>query len=693
MFSVDNPTRRFLLAAWVLLLLPLLYLTAACSGGGAASLPRAAVTIHPPPTATPAPTVWPATATPPPVAPAPPEDVAFTQIAAGKWHACGLREDATAFCWGSGNSYGEQNPPLVKFRQLAAGLHFTCGVRDGGSLVCWGDNQYGQSSHPSGEFAAVAAGRRHACALDATGMATCWGEGYAVGGEIEAGGAAFTEIGGGFGYSCGLTVGKDLLCWRNKGEPVITPGPFRVLAVGLHHQCALGEDGGAFCLGNNDSRQATPPPTAFTAIAAGWSHSCGITERGWLECWGSTAAGAAGQRLAAPGGEFTAISIGWRHSCGLRPSGYAECWYQEDVRERAVSLNLTTAFGGRGFDQPVDLFPWPGGGLAVVERSGTIGVYSDAPAGPPPRVALDLTANTDCCPGERGMLSAAVDPRFEEFPYLYVYYHARTGDDGDATVVGRLSRFPVVDGYARAGSELVMLEFYDPARHHHGGAVRFGPDGMLYLGIGDNRRSENAPDLSNLRGKIIRIDPRGGTAEQPYRAPSNNPFVNTPWARPEIWAYGLRNPWRMDFDRQGRLFVTDLGAALLEEVSIAVAGANMGWPVYEGNQCKRVPADLCADSAPGAVAPIHTYGRESGCAIIGGVTVPWLGDGFVFGDLCTGQVWLLAEDGAGGWAAQDLAQAPQRILSFSKGYDDTVYALVANSPILRLERSGAADPP
>ena len=676
---------RFPPAALALLLLPLLYLIMACSGAPAA-LPRAAVTINPPPTPTPAPAH---TATPaPPILSEPPADVPFTHITAGKWHGCGLRRDATALCWGRRNDYGEQNPPpRVKFRQLSAGLQFTCGVREDGGLLCWGANDVGQANPARGEFMAVAAGRHHACALDAAGIAVCWGIGYSGGWKIEAGGVVFTAIDSGNGYSCGLTVGQDLLCWRPNQDPEITPGPFRSLAAGVQHRCALREDGSALCQGHNSRRQTEPPATAFTTIAAGRHHSCGITGAGWLECWGAALAGAPGQRLESPEGEFIALSIGWRHSCGLRPGGYAVCWEQPEVSRSAVSPHLTEAFGGRVFEQPVDLFPWPGGGLAVVERHGVIRVHWDSPDGPPPRPVLDLRAITHCCLGEKGMLSAAADPRFAEFPWLYVYYHAQIGD---ANPVGRLSRFTVVDGHAEAGSELALLEFPEPKSTHHGGAVRFGPDGMLYLSIGDNQREDDAPDLGNLRGKIIRIDPRGATAERPYRAPTDNPFVNTPGARPEIWAYGLRNPWRMAFDRQGRLFVTDVGSYLQEEVSIAAAGVNLGWPALEGNHCRADAAESCADFAAGSVAPIHTYDHSGGCAIIGGVVVPWLGDGFVFGDHCLALLWLLSGDGAGGWEARELAQLPPPIMSIGMGLNETVYFLVANGPIMRLERSVAA---
>ena len=672
------------------LLLPILLLIMACSGNAPASRPPAPATIHPPPTATPAPPATPAAPAAAPTLSEPPAEVPFTQITAGKWHACGLERDATAYCWGRRNDDGELYPPQAKFRQLSAGLGFTCGLREDGGLLCWGMNDQNQANPPRGEFTAVAAGRKHACALDAAGIAVCWGSSYGGGWKIEAGGAAFTAIGGGFDYSCGLTAGQDLLCWNNNEAPEITPGPFRELAAGLHHRCARREDGPVLCQGYNDRQQAEPPPTAFTALAAGWHHSCGITKSGRLECWGAGLPGAPGQRLAAPNGAFTALSIGWRHSCGLRPEGYAVCWRQPDGDPLSeVSPPLAMAFGGRVFGQPVDLFPWPGGGLAVVERQGVIRVHWDSPDAPPPRPVLDLTASTHCCSAEWGMLSAAADPRFAEFPYIYVYYHAKIGD---ANPVGRLSRFPVVDGYAQAGSELALLDLYNPMQFHHGGAVRFGPDGMLYLGIGDNWRGENAQDLTNLRGKLIRIDPRVPTAEQPYRVPADNPFVNRPEARPEIWAYGLRNPWRMAFDRQGRLFVADVGAYYQEEVSIAAAGDNLGWPMLEGSHCHRDSDESCADFAAAAVAPIHTYPRSEGCAIIGGATVPWLGDGFVFGDHCRSMIWLLAEDGEGAWETHELAQHwSHKIMSIAMGHNETVYVLTGYGPVLRLERSVAAE--
>ena len=234
------------------------------------------------------------------------------------------------------------------------------------------------------------------------------------------------------------------------------------------------------------------------------------------------------------------------------------------------------------------LFPWINGGLAVVEQEGLIAAYSDEPNVAPHKTILDLTDKTVCCNAESGMFSAALDPQFEKFPFLYVYYRVASRHaygENMPGLVSRLARFRVEDGRAVKDSELTILEAVHPRDHHYGGAIRFGSDGLLYLGIGYNTaQHEKAQLLDTLLGKIIRIDVRGATPEQPYRIPPDNPFVNDPEARPEIWAYGLRNPWRMDFAPDGRLFIADVGSGLQEEVSIAAAGDNLGWPLC-GRQC------------------------------------------------------------------------------------------------------------
>ena len=285
------------------------------------------------------------------------------------------------------------------------------------------------------------------------------------------------------------------------------------------------------------------------------------------------------------------------------------------------------------------------------------------------------------------MFSAALDPQFEKFPFLYVYYNLlneRAYGENTPGLVSRLARFRVERGRAIRDSELTILDVIKPRKWHYGGAIRFGPDGMLYLGIGENYLSEKAQRLDTLLGKIIRIDVRGATPEQPYRIPPDNPFANNPEARGEIWAYGLRNPWRMDFAPDGRLFIADTGDKTEEEVSLAAAGANLGWPMCEGNVCEEgVKAD-----ADGLTAPIFTYGREDGCAIIGGVTAPRLNNGFVFGDHCSRRVWLLEQDEQEGWRTRALAQMKRQIMSFGIDADGTVYALMYRSPVMRLQIGG-----
>ena len=225
-----------------------------------------------------------------------------------------------------------------------------------------------------------------------------------------------------------------------------------------------------------------------------------------------------------------------------------------------------------------------------------------------------------------------------------------------------------------------MLEVPNQPLYRLGGSLRFGPDGMLYLGIGDYDKPELAQDPGDLRGKLLRIDVRGAKEDAPYRIPNDNPLLAAPDARPEIWARGLRNPWRMSFDAEGNPWVADVGLQHEEEVSLAAPGANLGWPLFEGSLC-RAGERACAALAD-ATPPLATYGRELGCAIIGGVHLP---DGaYLFGDYCSGRIWTLEDDGEAGWAMRTVASAGHRIIAFGTGADGEVYVLTEGGPILRL---------
>ena len=571
-------------------------------------------------------------------------------------------------------------------------MNFNCGLRIDGEIACWGQNNRGQASPPDGSFDEIAAGRAHACALD-DGALTCWGAGFPEGAETIQEIPLLSAIQAGAEFTCGLTPDADMACWDSReNELAVTPGPFTELSTGLHHTCAIKVDGSAFC--KEENRQymgiSQPPPTTkFVQISGGWHHACGITETSNIECWGSGTPGAPGERLSAPEGEFAALAIGWRNSCALRPDGHAVCWKQPDIQ--TPTQQLLEAFGGIEFEQPLELFPWTDGRLAVVERGGFIAAYSDEPNAAPPKTILDLTDKTICCEYDNGMLSAALDPQFEEFPFLYVYYRTLSeyayGENVSGSTI-RLARFLVKYGKAVRDSELTILEVAQPRIWHYGGAIRFGADGMLYVGVGYNTSYEKAQRLDTLLGKILRIDVRGATPEQAYRIPPDNPFVDNPDALPEIWAYGLRNPWRMDFTPDGRLFIADVGVSTQEEISLAAAGDNLGARICEGNICEE-GVDV---EAEGFTMPIFTYGRETGCAVVGGVTVPSLNNGFVFGDYCSGWVWLLEQDEQEGWQTRALAQTERRILSFGIDADGTVYILAADNPIMRLPPEEVSEP-
>ena len=665
--------------------------------------------------------------------PAATASIPLVQIEVGQYGQCGLPPGGRAVC---NHSLGlPAGLADAQFRQVSVGQGFACGLRRDETIACWGDNDYSKAMPPPGQFALVSAGEQHACALDIAGYAQCWGRDQ-EGRATPPAGIGFTAIAAGGSHSCGLTIAGGLQCWgsNNLGQADDHSGPFQSLSLGTRHTCVLRPEGAAWCQGDNAAGQSRPPPGVFTQIAAGEYHTCGLRPGGQPECWG----GDFGAALAEPAGEFTVISGGRDTFCALTAEGYPRCWRylpgSPQAAATATDFSTVAATPATEFSAaaatpatdpstataepttdpsaatpppaiefsaavaepvlrlPVELFPWPGGGLAAVERAGIILCFSDvrsqcaAETTPP---LLDLTDRTDLSTPESGMLSAALDPDFDQFPFLYVYYTVQ----GDPRKV-RLSRFPVADGRIDRAGELVILELPMPNGFHFGGAVRFGPEGMLYLGIGENQFKEDAQSLESRRGKIIRIDVRGASEEQPYRAPADNPFQGTAAARPEIWAYGLRNPWRMSFDAAGLLWVGDVGEASEEEVSIARAGANLGWPLFEGNFCHGGEGQ-CADLRDYA-PPLATYGREEGCAIIWGgqyrgAAAPQLVGSYIFGDYCSGRVWALTPDGAGGWQRQFVAQVLSAIISFGTDSAGEMYALAVNQPPLKLgPLSGAA---
>jgi uncharacterized repeat protein (TIGR03806 family) len=307
----------------------------------------------------------------------------------------------------------------------------------------------------------------------------------------------------------------------------------------------------------------------------------------------------------------------------------------------------TVAFPGLVFDRPIAVVAVPGSDdLVVAEQRGRLRRFRNDPNVTPAQVTtiLDLDDRV-LFGGEEGLLGVAFDPAYAQNGWVYVYW---CRDNPRRTVVSRFRRDDD-DGpggkLLDEGSEQVLLSIPQPFSNHKAGSLQFGPDGKLYVSTGDggsgNDPFDNAQDLGNLLGKILRVERDGSI-------PSDNPFALAGSAvRGEIWAYGLRNPFRMSFDVQGRLWVGDVGQGAFEEIDVVDRGQNLGWPIFEGERSNKNPFDLSPDDYTG---PWWTYGRGDGVAVIGGYVyrgraVPALVGAYVYADYGSGNVWALVHDG------------------------------------------------
>lgn len=303
-----------------------------------------------------------------------------------------------------------------------------------------------------------------------------------------------------------------------------------------------------------------------------------------------------------------------------------------------------------GFEQPVQITqPGDGSGrLFVVEQGGRIRIV-DADGSTPSGLFLDITDRVESG-GEKGLLSMAFHPDYLRSGYFYVNYTA--SDHGNLyTVVSRFSRR---DGaHADQASEKILLRVAQPYGNHNGGQIAFGPDRFLYIGMGDggsaNDPDGNGQNDATLLGALLRIDVNREQAGKPYTIPSGNPFVARTGARPEIWAYGLRNPWRFSFDvLNGNLWLADVGQDEVEEIDLIERGGNYGWNIMEGNICTPDVNKSCEKS--GLKMPVHTYRHPEGFAVTGGFVyrghaIPELCGTYLFADYVSGRIWGLRYNG------------------------------------------------
>ena len=287
---------------------------------------------------------------------------------------------------------------------------------------------------------------------------------------------------------------------------------------------------------------------------------------------------------------------------------------------------------------------------------------------------LDIRSRVGCC-GEQGLLSVAFPPGYKRKRHFYVNYTNRSGD----TVVARY-RVTARQDIADPVSEEILLTIDQPYANHNGGQLAFGPDGYLYIGMGDGGSAgdprKNGQKKSSLLGKLLRIDVESGGKE--YAIPKDNPFAREKGYRPEIWALGLRNPWRFSFDRKtGDLYIADVGQNEYEEIHFQPAssngGENYGWNIMEGGHCYR--ARTC--STDGLVLPIAEYDHSEGCSITGGMVYrgrayPSLRGMYLYGDYCSGRIWGLRRSGAA-WEKALLIDTSIDISTFGEDEAGNVY--------------------
>ena len=388
-------------------------------------------------------------------------------------------------------------------------------------------------------------------------------------------------------------------------------------------------------------------------------------------------------------------------------------WHARDMRARlalvVLALLTVTACGSGGasattagssaalrlvrvgaFDQPLFVTAPPADRdrVMVVEQPGVIRVVHRGRV--LDRPFLDIRSRVTAG-GEQGLLGLAFAPDYAQSGRFYVYFTDRASRQ--VVVAYRRASADVAD----AASGRVVLRMADPEPNHNGGNMAFGPDGFLYIGTGDGGGGDdqhgargNAQRLSSLLGKILRIDPRGGSGEPAYRIPPGNPFVGRKGARPEIYAYGLRNPWRFSFDRAtGDLAIGDVGQGAVEEIDFArrgrANGVNYGWRPWEGRRRN------FREPAPGAVFPVLTKRHADGwCSITGGYVVrdpelPRLAGRYVYGDFCKGEVRAatLRAGGARNDRALGLPTVPN-LSSFGEDARGRVYVVNLAGPVYRI---------
>lgn len=330
-----------------------------------------------------------------------------------------------------------------------------------------------------------------------------------------------------------------------------------------------------------------------------------------------------------------------------------------------------------GLQQPTYLTHAGDDRLFLVEKAGRILVAENGELQPTP--FLDIRDLVGSEGAEQGLLSIAFHPRHSENGRFFINY---TNPEGH-TVIARYEVDPENPNSADTGTERILMTIGQPFAVHNGGLLKFGPDGYLYVGVGDGGTSgdffSNAQNNQNLLGTILRLDV---DYADPYAIPADNPFVDDDDVRSEIWSFGLRNPWRFSFDRlTNDLFIADVGQFQWEEINFQEAGntgaRNYGWDILEGAHCYN--RETC--ETEGYIMPVAEYNHgENGCSITGGyvyrgLQYPDLQGNYFFADYCSGKMWGLVQQNNGQWLTTELIDSDELFSSFGEDKSGELYVL------------------
>lgn len=359
----------------------------------------------------------------------------------------------------------------------------------------------------------------------------------------------------------------------------------------------------------------------------------------------------------------------------------------------AESYKAVNAFSKLTFNRPVDLQHPPDNTnrIFVVEQPGVISVFPNNPSASTKKQFLDIQSKVDDEGNEEGLLGLAFHPDYKSNGYFYVNY---TASNPNRTVISRFKVSAQNADQADPASEQVILTFEQPYSNHNGGQVSFGPDGYLYIAVGDGGSGgdphDHGQNRATLLGSILRIDVNKQENGKQYGIPADNPFAkNTNRYREEIYAYGMRNPWRFSFDTQTkRLWTGDVGQNAYEEIDIVEKGGNYGWNTMEGKHCFE-PKNDCNTS--GLKLPIHEYGRDQGLSITGGFvyhgpSLSELKGKYIYADYATRRIWALEHTNLNKPVNTQLLEADFNISSFGVDQENELYLCAFDGKIYKLEK-------